>query len=102
MSYTFKIGSAYTPQNELNTSGSNNNLSNFVWNETPTGETNGVNRIFLLSFIPDPQQSLQLFSAGLAQSPGIKKDFILSGSSIIFSTDNTPLSGTNILAHYVK
>lgn len=68
------------------------------WNETPTGDVDGVNTTFVLANSPSPSRALQLYVNGVLQRQGTGNDYVLSASSITLLW--TPRSGSNILATY--
>lgn len=68
------------------------------WMETPSGNVDGVNRMFTISHIPSPTMALMLFVNGVLQRQGNDSDYILSSSII---TINYPVrSGSNLSATY--
>ena len=50
--------------------------------------------------IGDPSTSLMLFMNGLLQIEGATKNYLLTGSEILFSEDNIPLTDSNLTATY--
>ena len=62
-----------------------NNTASYLFkdNETPTGEINGVNKVFTLSENPDPNNSLRIYLNGTYRSAN-GEDFELSGVTITF------------------
>ena len=69
--------------------------ANFV-EEIPTGTLNGVNKIFTLSFTPNPTGSLFLFLNGVLQV--ISVDYTVTGSTITFTA--APVSDDDMIAQY--
>jgi len=74
--------------------------SNFVDNETPTGDLDGVDTTYTLANAPSPSTSLHLYLNGQRLREGAGNDFTLSGSTITFA--NAPVSTDVILADYRK
>src|SRR6185295_11753641 len=56
-----------------------------VIREVPAGVKDGVNRIFTLSFQPDPQWSLILVRNNLVQNPYVPPNFVLDGATITYA-----------------
>lgn len=55
-----------------------------VWvEETPAGTMNGVNKIFTISFVPNPVASFELYLNGVEQLVG--GDYTLVGSTITYT-----------------
>jgi hypothetical protein len=71
--------------------------SPIVWNETPIGLIDGNNRMFTLVRSP---VDIMLFLNGVKQYAGNSSDFILTGSIIVFASDNVPRTQSNIEATY--
>lgn len=74
---------------------------NFVDLEIPSGTIDGSNNIFTLDNIPNPPESLKIVLRGLNLMYG--EDFILSGSTVTFCTDQgaaVPKSGSAFYAYY--
>ena len=69
--------------------------ANFIFNEVPTGATNGTNKVFTLSQTPIAGQ-LTLSVNGVVQAPSA---YTLSGTTITFGT--APASAAVILATYL-
>jgi len=67
-----------------------------VWNESPMGVQNSVNKVYTLSDSPCPQISLMLFRNGLLMRKD--DDYTLVGSTITMT--RAPKSGENFLASY--
>lgn len=68
------------------------------WNETPTGDNDGINKSFTLAYAPSPSTGLMFFINGVKQRQGINYDYTLSGSLVNLIVDYT--SGSNIDATY--
>lgn len=70
--------------------------------ETPTGVIDGVNPTFTLSFIPNPSDSLVLFSVpgGARLNPGGGNDYTLAGKTITYLAGSIPVAGTSHHATY--
>ncbi len=67
------------------------------FSETPAGTINGVNKIFTLTYIPVPPESLQLFQnsggvglGALLQIAGV--DYTISGLTLTYTTAPINLS----------
>lgn len=52
------------------------------WMERPSGDNDGVNTTFVLSYAPNPQAALMFYVNGLLLEPGIGNDYTLSGSAV--------------------
>jgi hypothetical protein len=65
--------------------------------EVPTGNVNGINRVFILTQTPE-SQSEHLFLNGILQDPGVDEDYTISGSTITFV--DAPLEGSRIRCSY--
>jgi len=74
--------------------------ANFVDNETPTGDLDGVDVTYTLANAPSPAGSLHLYLNGIRQKSGGGNDYTLSGSTITFAV--APVSTDVILADYRK
>ncbi|MGH9583996.1 MAG: hypothetical protein ACRD4O_13800, partial [Bryobacteraceae bacterium] len=71
----------------------------FVEAETPSGPMNGANVGFTLANAPNPAMSLRLYKNGILLLQNT--DYILSGSTIVFSgIKTTPQSGDSLSAYY--
>jgi hypothetical protein len=70
---------------------------NFIDNETPSGEINGINVIYTLSTIPVPG-SEHLYLNGLLQDSGMYLDYTIISTIITFS--EPPPIGSDILCSY--
>ena len=68
-----------------------------VYDETPVGTINGINKIFTLAHSPNPSSSLQLFLNGALQHQGA--DYTLVNNVITFN--GAPTTGSVLLAFYV-
>ena len=105
MSYTFTVNKTSLTQEELEAIAAITSVSQtivIVYNEIPSGIINGINRIFSLAFSPNPSTSLMLFMNGLLQIEGLTKNYLLTGSEILFNEDNIPLVDSNLIATYQK
>jgi len=71
---------------------------NFVDNETPGGDLDGMDVTYALADAPSPVASLHLYMNGLRLSEGGSNDYTLSGSTITFTS--APISTDVILADY--
>lgn len=89
---------AQTGSCALNTSGGSSGTPQvFVDDETPTGLIDGANRIFGLSQAPTPA-SVKLYLTGILLRQGV--DYVLSGSTITLTEENTPQAGDQLVAFY--
>lgn len=73
-----------------------------VYNESPVGARNGINRSFSLAYAPIPVTSLLLYKNGLIQKAGSPFDYTLSGSTVLFTSPNTPESTDVLAASYTR
>jgi hypothetical protein len=71
-----------------------------VWNEVPQGTVNGSNRVFTITSAPVPASSLTLALNGAIMRAGVGEDFVLSGSTITYSTSQIPQVGDTHVASY--
>lgn len=71
----------------------------FIANEIPSGDIDGFNKIFNLFNNPINNEVIIRLN-GLIQTPGNEKDYILSGSQIIFN--KAPKIGMEVTANYFK
>jgi hypothetical protein len=70
----------------------------FVDMETPSGVVDGSNRSFSLAQAPEPVTSLSLFRNGLLLKQGL--DYVLSGSTVVFTAAAAPQPGDVLTANY--
>jgi len=70
----------------------------FIDDDIPTGTVNGVNKVFVLNYSPNPINSLKVFMNG--QKLKKDEDYSLVGRSITFNT--APPAGSIILCDYRK
>ena len=85
---------------DIESGGSSLADSNFVDNETPTGDLDGVDVTYTLANTPSPAASLKVYLNGVRQNEGGSNDYTLSGSTITFAS--APISTDVILADYRK
>jgi len=71
----------------------------YVSNEVPSGLVNGINTSFVLGNVPI-NSSERVSLNGLIQFEGISKDYILSGSTVIFT--KPPKTNNKIFVSYFK
>lgn len=71
-------------------------VSNFVTNEFPSGNINGINTIFTLAHVPI-LNSQEIYENGIYQAPGTGNDYVISQNVITFIV--APISG-RIIANY--
>jgi hypothetical protein len=75
-------------------------VSEFVWNEVPTGSKDGSNRDFTLANNPEANKHM-VYLNGLLQEEG--QDYSLSGSNVIqFALDSIPQTGDKVIVSYLK
>ncbi len=70
-----------------------------IANEVPTGDINDINVTFILANTPESGTVVVLLN-GIQQQPGSGNDYVLSGTSVIFST--APETGMDIMVNYIK
>ena len=70
----------------------------FVDSEVPKGMLDGSNVAFMLSGVPNPPASLELWRNGLLLSEGL--DYAFSNGTITFALSRRPLSGDILIASY--
>jgi hypothetical protein len=70
----------------------------FTCSEIPDGVMNGVNKEFILSNIPRPSSTLQLYVNGLRLTEGKNNDYTLVNDTIKFNIP--PETGSIIVADY--
>lgn len=68
------------------------------WMEVPTGDADGVNMIFTLSYDPYPSDSLLFYVNGTLQAQGASYDYITNNNVIIMNS--SPTSGSSLVATY--
>ncbi len=76
-------------------------LSNFVFNEVPSGTVNGSNATFTLANTP-VAGTLSLYVNGVRQLVGTGNDYTISGNTITFLSGAIPVTGDQILADYIR
>jgi len=72
-------------------------ISNYVANEFPVGNIDGINTDFELDNIPQ-SNSLIVRLSGIVQVPGVNKDYNLSDSTITF--EKAPKVGQEVVVTY--
>jgi len=72
-------------------------ISQYVANEIPTGNIDGINKYFELANTPQ-NNSVVVRLSGLIQVPGASKDYTLSGSIITFL--KAPKIGQEVVVNY--
>jgi hypothetical protein len=82
---------AYTP-------GAGGGGGNWMNEEGPSGQINGVNETFTVAHAPSPAGSLRLVLNGLTLHSGAGNDFTLSGNTITFLY--APPAGSNLICWY--
>jgi hypothetical protein len=73
--------------------------SDYVANEIPSGDINGVNDTFVLANTPGAG-TVSVYLNGLLQAPGMTNDYTIVADTITFNT--APLTGDVLLVSYVK
>jgi len=73
-----------------------------VFNETPSGSINGVNRVFTLANTPNPDTSLMLYLNGSLQTSGSSSDYTLVDDTITFAASWVPIVGDVMRSTYSK
>lgn len=68
------------------------------WMEIPTGDADGVNMVFTLSYTPSPINSLMFYVNGVLQLQGLTYDYDLTANNVIMNY--SPASGSNVIATY--
>ena len=71
----------------------------FVFNEVPTGDIDGVNDEYVLAATPVADK-IEVFLNGVLQQPGAGNDYTIATATITF--EDAPLSGDKILVNYIK
>lgn len=71
-----------------------------IWNEKPLGVMDGINKTFVLDYIPEPSTGLMLFLNGVLQHQGADKDFTLVDDTIVFNSFIELNSDDDITATY--
>lgn len=74
-------------------------ISNFVFNETPSGTVNGSNTAFTLANTPT-SGTVRLYIEGWRLVPGAGNDYTISGANITMAV--APLTGERLTADYLK
>jgi hypothetical protein len=74
--------------------------SNFVDNEVPSGDLDGVDVTYTLAFAPSPAGSLHVYKNGLRLTEGGGNDYTLATLTITFTS--APISTDMLLADYRK
>lgn len=77
-------------------------VSNFVFNETPSGTINGSNTIF--GFANTVQSDTQrVYKNGLRMQTGASNDYTMTGlTGFVFVASQTPAVGDILLVDYIK
>ena len=73
-------------------------LDNLIINETPSGDVNGVNKVFTLDYTP-VSNSEQVHLNGLLQEPGVSNDYTIVSGTITF--DEAPLTDDILMVTYL-
>jgi len=74
-------------------------VSEYIVNETPIGDVDGMNTDFALVNTPEAG-TLQVYLNGMLQDPGMTNDYTISGSTVTFNS--APLTGDKVRAGYIK
>lgn len=72
--------------------------STWSYNETPTGDIDGLNTSFTLAHSPSPAW-IQLFLNGILLEPGVGNDYALSGTNITMAF--APETGDKLRTYYM-
>lgn len=72
--------------------------SEFISNETPSGDVDSVNDTFTLDNIPIPS-TLNVYLNGLFQLQGSGDDYTISGNTVVFV--KPPRTGSIIIVTYI-
>jgi hypothetical protein len=71
----------------------------FVDEEVPSGTIDGRNTVFTLASTP-AAGTLDVFLRGVRLREGTSNDYTLSGTTLTFSTRQTPRPGDNLIVKY--
>ena len=95
-----KVYSYYRPRpvQQVVDNNSQDSYDVMVWNETPTGEVDGNNGTFVISYQPNPDKTLVFLNDVLQISSGV--DYSLSDRLLIFNT--APKTGDKINVTYSR
>jgi hypothetical protein len=75
-----------------------NQQSLMSWMEMPTGDVDGINMVYTLTYNPSPTNSLMFYVNGVLQKQGLAYDYALSSNTVIMNY--APNSGSNVIATY--
>ena len=76
---------------------------NFVFNEVPAGDIDGLNAAFTLANSASPTSSIQLYKNGIRQKPGSGNDYVITNATTVtFEAGNIPQTNDNLLVDYIK
>lgn len=64
-----------------------------------TGVINGINTTFTLDYTPD-LNSEYIFKNGILMNKGFDSDYTITGNTITFTQDSTPLTGDDLKVSY--
>ncbi len=95
---TFPQGAVPRPDDVLQAWYRSSTTGTFVDAETPAGTRDAVNRVFTLTWPPNPAKSLILVRNGLVLRAGL--DYSISGSVITFTDSAIPQPGDVLSAWY--
>lgn len=73
-------------------------IPNTMWMDFPTGDVDGINSVFSLSYSPNPTTALMFFVNGILQRQGASADYTVAGPTVSFNY--VPQSGSNLIATY--
>jgi hypothetical protein len=73
--------------------------SEIVNDETPSGATDGANRIFVLAHEPRPRSLVIFVDRARQLRP---RDFSVDGRIVTFTAESTPPKGAFIVAQYLR
>jgi hypothetical protein len=96
----YKINDDGSSENDIWTSNRiNQEFNSFIYKESPAGDVDGVNAIFILNYEPIPQ-SEHVFLNGLLLDEGSDNDYVLVENKIVFN--EAPPAFSKIKCTYKK
>jgi hypothetical protein len=93
------ISISSSPSGEI-TINNSSQVQSIVWNERLSGDIDGVNNIFTLTFTPSDTDSIMVFLNGVLLEAGADADFTISGSTVTMLIP--PTHGSKVTATYSK
>lgn len=77
------------------------NSDSIVWNETPSGNVDGSNKVFTLAYAPHPAGKILVFVNGvLKEQDAGEADYSITGQTLTFV--DPPHEGSKIFVTYAK